>query len=65
MCQTFKHVECDIKPKKKKVKGFKGTNVNVKVSVMMSKSFSMHKLIDHFQLFIPVNHHVQLAFWIP
>ena len=31
VCQEFKHIECGIKAKKSKVKGFKGTNVKVKV----------------------------------
>ena len=33
---AFKLIDCDIKAKKAKVKGFKGTNVNVKVKFYTS-----------------------------
>jgi len=46
VCQTFKHVECDIKPKKSKVKGFKGTNVNVKLKGEKKKVFKKYATIS-------------------
>merc|ERR1712176_61730 len=44
-CQEFKHIECDIKPKKDKIKGFKGTNVNVKLKGEKKKTFKKYAKI--------------------
>lgn len=45
VCETLKHIECDIKPKKSKVMGFKGTNVNVKLKGEKKKVFKKYAKI--------------------